>query len=128
MVLTPEERACRSGQALGRPATSGPQGASQVRPVGFRLDEDGTIDIGGPRMAAGQKYRDAARDPRVCFLVDDLTPADAPDAPAPPARATACATACATAEASGGGARAGVRHRKECGGQNRPGGQNVAPA
>ncbi|MFJ9951892.1 PPOX class F420-dependent oxidoreductase [Kitasatospora sp. NPDC091207] len=82
-VFTPEERAYLSGQALGRLATSGPRGAPQVRPVGFRLNEDGTIDIGGPRMAASQKYRNAARDPRVSFLVDDLTPADAPDAPAP---------------------------------------------
>ncbi|MEV0536632.1 PPOX class F420-dependent oxidoreductase [Kitasatospora sp. NPDC050463] len=83
MVFTPEERAYLAGQQLGRLATSGPQGAPQVRPVGFRLNEDGTIDIGGPRMATSQKYRNAARDPRVSFLVDDMTPADDTDAPAP---------------------------------------------
>ncbi|WP_406193763.1 PPOX class F420-dependent oxidoreductase [Kitasatospora sp. NBC_01560] len=83
MVFTPEERAYLDTQQLGRLATLGPQGAPQVRPVGFRLNEDGTIDIGGPRMADSQKYRNAVRDPRVSFLVDDMTPADDPDAPAP---------------------------------------------
>ncbi|MFI6846590.1 PPOX class F420-dependent oxidoreductase [Kitasatospora sp. NBC_00085] len=83
MVFTPEERAYLTTQRIGRLATSGPQGAPQTRPVGFRLNEDGTIDIGGPGMTASQKYRNAVRDPRVSFLVDDLTPADDPDAPAP---------------------------------------------
>ncbi|MEV4612548.1 PPOX class F420-dependent oxidoreductase [Kitasatospora sp. NPDC049258] len=83
MVFTPEELSYLATQQLGRLATSGPGGAPQVRPVGFRLNEDGTVDIGGPRMAASRKYRNAARDPRVSFLVDDLTPPDDPAAVAP---------------------------------------------
>ncbi|MFF2045159.1 PPOX class F420-dependent oxidoreductase [Kitasatospora sp. NPDC058170] len=83
MVFTPEERAYLTAQQLGRLATTGPDGAPQVRPVGFRLNEDGTIDIGGPNLPASQKYRNAARRPQVSLLVDDMTPADDPDAPAP---------------------------------------------
>ncbi|WP_371476882.1 PPOX class F420-dependent oxidoreductase [Kitasatospora sp. NBC_00315] len=83
MVFTPEEHAYLATQQLGRLGTTGPDGAPQVRPVGFRLNEDGTIDVGGPNMAASQKYRNARRNPQVSFLVDDMTPADDPDAVAP---------------------------------------------
>ncbi|WP_371501961.1 PPOX class F420-dependent oxidoreductase [Kitasatospora sp. NBC_00374] len=83
MIFTPEELDYLAGQRLGRLATVGPDGSPQVRPVGFRLNEDGTVDIGGPGMTASQKYRNVVRVPQVSFLVDDMTPADDPDAPAP---------------------------------------------
>nr|WP_223241938.1 PPOX class F420-dependent oxidoreductase [Streptomyces sp. CBMA123] len=63
---------------LARLATTGPDGSPQVRPVGFRLNEDGTIDIGGPDMARSQKYRNAAARPEVSVLVDDMAPDDDP--------------------------------------------------
>ncbi len=42
--------------------------------MGFRLGDDGTIDIGGPELSASQKWRNAEADPRVAFVVDDMTP------------------------------------------------------
>jgi pyridoxamine 5'-phosphate oxidase family protein len=71
------------GQSLGRLATTGPDGGPQTRPVGFRLNDDGTIDIGGPNLSGSQKFRNAAERPLVSFVVDDMTPADAEGAVAP---------------------------------------------
>ncbi|GAA1707859.1 PPOX class F420-dependent oxidoreductase [Fodinicola feengrottensis] len=82
MGLTEAERNYLRGQSLGRLATVGPDGGAQVRPVGFKLNDDDTIDIGGPANAASQKYRNAAARPLVSFLVDDMTP-DEPGALAP---------------------------------------------
>ncbi|GAA2145129.1 PPOX class F420-dependent oxidoreductase [Actinomadura napierensis] len=81
--FTPAERAYLSGQGLGRLSTIGPDGGPQTRPVGFRLNDDGTIDIGGPANAASRKYRNVLESPQVAFLVDDLAPADDPDAVRP---------------------------------------------
>ncbi|QXJ25502.1 PPOX class F420-dependent oxidoreductase [Actinomadura graeca] len=77
--FTAAERAYLAGNALGRLSTIGP-GGPHVRPVGYRLNGDGTIDIGGPANAASRKYRNVQDDPRVSFLVDDMTAADDPDA------------------------------------------------
>ncbi|GCE01920.1 PPOX class F420-dependent oxidoreductase [Embleya hyalina] len=68
------ERAYLIGQSLGRLATVGPQGAPHVRPVGFRLNDDGTIDIGGPNLSNSQRWRNVERNPGVSFVVDDMTP------------------------------------------------------
>ncbi|MCP2338136.1 PPOX class F420-dependent oxidoreductase [Actinomadura rupiterrae] len=81
--FTDAERAYLGSQSLGRIATTGPDGTPNVRPVGFRLNDDGTIDIGGPNHAASRKYRNAQANPNVSFLVDDMTPPDAPDAVRP---------------------------------------------
>ncbi|MFE3875823.1 PPOX class F420-dependent oxidoreductase [Kitasatospora sp. NPDC059146] len=78
MIFTTTERAYLSTQLLARLATIGPDGSPQVRPVGFRLNEDGTIDIGGPGMARSRKYRNAQARPEVSVLVDDMAPADHP--------------------------------------------------
>ncbi|WP_034485290.1 PPOX class F420-dependent oxidoreductase [Actinomadura oligospora] len=77
------ERAYLATQRLGRLATVAPDGTPSVRPVGFRLNEDGTIDIGGPDNAASFKYRNAKAHPAVSFLVDDMTSPDDPDAVRP---------------------------------------------
>ncbi|WP_242887345.1 PPOX class F420-dependent oxidoreductase [Actinomadura litoris] len=81
--FTEPETAYLSGQSLGRLSTIGPDGEPHVRPVGFRLNDDGTIDIGGPANAASRKYRNIQADPRVSFLVDDMTAPDDPDAVRP---------------------------------------------
>ncbi|MFF0413571.1 PPOX class F420-dependent oxidoreductase [Kitasatospora sp. NPDC004745] len=81
MIFTETERAYLTAQPLARLATTGPDGGPQVRPVGFRLNADGTIDIGGPAMARSRKYRNAQARPEVSVLVDDLAPADDPVAP-----------------------------------------------
>ncbi|AKA04396.1 PPOX class F420-dependent oxidoreductase [Streptomyces noursei] len=80
-VFTPEERAYLAGQPLARLATTGPNGGPQVRPVGFVLNADGTLDVGGPALRRSQKYRNAQAHPDVSLLVDDMAPADDPVAP-----------------------------------------------
>ncbi len=74
MVFTDAERDYLSGRLLGRLATIDPDGTPQVRPLGFRLNADGTIDLGGPRVASTRRYRNVVANPRVGFIVDDLTP------------------------------------------------------
>ncbi|MGD9531507.1 PPOX class F420-dependent oxidoreductase [Pseudonocardia sp.] len=60
---------------LARLATLGPDGAPQVRPVGFLVDEQaGTLDIPGLRNPSTQKWRNVLRDPRVALVVDDVVP------------------------------------------------------
>lgn len=81
--FTKAERAYLETQGIGRLATVAPDGSPSSRPVGFRLNDDGTIDIGGPNNAASHKYRNARANPSVSFLVDDMTSADDPDAVRP---------------------------------------------
>jgi pyridoxamine 5'-phosphate oxidase family protein len=60
---------------LARLATLGPDGAPQVRPVGFVVDvEAGTIDIPGLDNPSTQKWRNVQRDGRVALVVDDVVP------------------------------------------------------
>jgi pyridoxamine 5'-phosphate oxidase family protein len=60
-------------QRLARLATVGPDGAPQVRPVGFRVDDaTGDVVIAGFSMATSQKYRNVRREPRVSLVVDDI--------------------------------------------------------
>ncbi|MFE4019064.1 PPOX class F420-dependent oxidoreductase [Streptomyces sp. NPDC059101] len=80
-VFTPKERAYLADQPLARLATTGPNGGPQVRPVGFVLNDDDTLDIGGPALSRSQKYRNAQARPEVSLLVDDMAPADDPIAP-----------------------------------------------
>jgi pyridoxamine 5'-phosphate oxidase family protein len=74
MTFSDAERAYLRGQQLGRLATVGPDGTPQVRPLGFRLNDDDTIDLGGPQLTATQRYRNVLANPRVGFVVDDMTP------------------------------------------------------
>lgn len=74
-VFTTAELAYLRSQRLGRLATIGPDGAPQVRPVGFAVDEEaGTIDIVGRDNPGTQKWRNVERDGRVAFVVDDVAP------------------------------------------------------
>jgi pyridoxamine 5'-phosphate oxidase family protein len=74
-VFTDLELAYLATQKLGRLATVSKDGSPHVVPVTFRYnpDED-TIDIGGHNFAKRKKYRDAQRDGRVAFVVDDVLP------------------------------------------------------
>lgn len=81
MIFTDYELAYLKTQRLGRLGTIGPNGP-QVRPLGFSVNDDGTIDIGGPDNAKSQKWRNIAKNPAVSFLVDDMTP-DEPGAVRP---------------------------------------------
>jgi pyridoxamine 5'-phosphate oxidase family protein len=74
-TFTPAELAYLRGQRLGRLGTIGPDGAPQIRPVGFAVDaETGTIDIPGLDNPSTQKWRNVQRDGRVSLIVDDVVP------------------------------------------------------
>jgi pyridoxamine 5'-phosphate oxidase family protein len=74
-VFTSKELDYLNGQKLGRLATVDVDGNPHVVPVGFRYNsETDTIDIGGHGMADSKKWHDAARHPRVAFVVDDVLP------------------------------------------------------
>src|SRR5690349_22485721 len=74
-VFSDAELAYLRGQRLARLATVGPDGAPQVRPVGFIVHAGtGAIDIPGLRNPTTQKWRNIARDERVALVVDDVVP------------------------------------------------------
>ena len=71
--FTEEEIAYLRENKLGRLATADPDGQPHVIPVTYTFNqEEDTIDIGGLNFAAGKKWRDARRNPKVTFLVDDV--------------------------------------------------------
>jgi pyridoxamine 5'-phosphate oxidase family protein len=74
MTLNDAERSFLSRQPLGRLATVGPDGGPQVKPVAFSYNASlGTIDIAGFNMAGSAKYRNVRNNPRVAFVVDEVT-------------------------------------------------------
>jgi len=74
-IFSEAELAYLEEARLARLATIGPDGAPQVRPVGFIVDAAaGTIDIGGLRNPSTQKWRNVERDGRVALVVDDVLP------------------------------------------------------
>lgn len=73
--FTPAEIEYLKSQRLGRLATVNSKGEPHVVPVSFRYNiESDTIDIGGRNIVPTRKYRDAARQGRVAFVVDDVLP------------------------------------------------------
>ncbi|MDQ0585351.1 PPOX class F420-dependent enzyme/OxyR family protein [Streptomyces rishiriensis] len=66
------ERAYLVAQRLGRLATVDPSGQPQANPVGFFLQEDGTILIGGFAMGQTKKWRNLRKNPKVALVVDDV--------------------------------------------------------
>lgn len=75
-LFTEAERAYLSSMRLGRLATVDPEGRPHVVPVGYRLTEEGTFEIRGPRMADSRKWKNIENDDKVAFVVDDMTPPD----------------------------------------------------
>ena len=71
-VFTAAEVAYLTGQRLGRLATLKRGGRLQNNPVGFRLREDGTIDIRGRNLGASAKFGNVRRHAQVALVVDDL--------------------------------------------------------
>ena len=72
MVFTDAEYTYLAGHPLGRLATIGPDGAPNIHPVAFWVnDATGTIDIGGPALTRSQKFRNVRADPRVSLVADD---------------------------------------------------------
>jgi pyridoxamine 5'-phosphate oxidase family protein len=62
-------------QRLGRMATVNEAGEPHVVPVTYRYNpETDTIEIGGRDMGKTKKFREAQRNERIAFVVDDVTP------------------------------------------------------
>lgn len=71
-VFTDAERAYLAAATLGRLATVGPDGQPHVVPVTFAFNEaEDAIDVGGIDFGNSKKWRDARRNPKVTFLVDE---------------------------------------------------------
>lgn len=83
MIFDQAERRYLLAASTGRLATADTGGVPQVRPVGFRLNDDDTIDIGGPNPTVTRRYRNVRGNPAVAFVVDDLPAPGDPDAVKP---------------------------------------------
>jgi pyridoxamine 5'-phosphate oxidase family protein len=72
-AFTDSELAYLTDQPLGRIATAQPNGTLQVSPVGFSYNSElDTIDVSGYGMRTSRKFRNAADNGRVAFVIDDL--------------------------------------------------------
>ena len=77
MLFTAIEIEYMNQADIGRLATIQPDGTPQNSPVGFSYNEIlGTIDIGGYAMASSRKFRNLSTNPKVAFVVDDVTSHD----------------------------------------------------
>jgi pyridoxamine 5'-phosphate oxidase family protein len=74
MTFTDAQLAYLRSQKLCRLATVGPDGRPHVVPTSFRINDDGTVDIGGHDFAARKKWRDVANNPWVSLVIDDVLP------------------------------------------------------
>jgi pyridoxamine 5'-phosphate oxidase family protein len=74
MILTDAELRFLARQPRGHLATIAPDGTPQVKPLGFTWNAAlGTIDIAGFNMGGSAKYRNIQSNPRVAFVVDEVT-------------------------------------------------------
>lgn len=74
MSLSDKEQQFLTGQGRGHLSTIGPDGWPQVKPLGFTWNAElGTIDIAGYNMAQSAKYRNVGTNPKVAFVVDEVT-------------------------------------------------------
>ncbi|MEU1207499.1 PPOX class F420-dependent oxidoreductase [Nocardia sp. NPDC005825] len=76
MSFTINEQKFLAEAGLGRLATVSPDGVVQNNPTSYRVNADGTIDIGGMRMIATRKYRNIQAGSRVSFVVDEQVSLD----------------------------------------------------
>lgn len=74
--LNQAERAYLAIQRLCRMATVDPSGQPQVNPVGFFLQDDGTILSGGLALAETKRWRNLHANPRLALVIDDLVSVD----------------------------------------------------
>jgi pyridoxamine 5'-phosphate oxidase family protein len=76
MSFTAAERQYLRTQRLGRLATVDADGQPQNNPVAYKVNDDGTVDIGGWTMGATRKYRNVRAHDRVALVVDDIVSVD----------------------------------------------------
>ncbi|OEU92339.1 pyridoxamine 5'-phosphate oxidase [Streptomyces abyssalis] len=74
--LDEAERAYLASRRLCRMATVDSSGQPQVNPVGYFLQEDGTILSGGLDLAGTKRWRNLHANPRLSLVVDDLVSVD----------------------------------------------------
>lgn len=73
MAFTSHEADYLRSQLLGRLATVAEDGQPDNAAVGFRLEDDGTILVGGMNLPGTRKWRNVeAGNDKVAFVVDDL--------------------------------------------------------
>ncbi|MBN7301323.1 PPOX class F420-dependent oxidoreductase [Mycobacteroides abscessus] len=80
MTFTPGEQQFLRQQSIGRLCTVGPSGEPQIRPVGVHLGADGRIEIVGHALSSTQKWRNVINNPRVAFIVDEVSSVKPPRA------------------------------------------------
>ncbi|MEV6278659.1 PPOX class F420-dependent oxidoreductase [Nocardia sp. NPDC051832] len=76
MSFTTNEQQFLATAGIGRLATVSPDGVVQNNPTSYRVNADGTIDIGGMRMRASRKYRNVESGSRVSFVIDEQVSLD----------------------------------------------------
>lgn len=76
MPFTQAELDYLATQRLARLATVAPDGTLQVSPVGFFLNRDGTVDIGGAAMGRTKKFRNVVASGRAAVVIDDIASLD----------------------------------------------------
>ena len=70
--FTPAERAYLATQRLARLATVDSEGRPQNNPVGFFVQDDDTLVLGGYALATTRKWRNLRANPWLALVVDDL--------------------------------------------------------
>jgi pyridoxamine 5'-phosphate oxidase family protein len=74
MTFTDTELQFLTRLSRGHLSTIGPDGSPQIKPLGFAYNAElGTLDITGFNMALSAKYRNVQANPRVAFVVDEVT-------------------------------------------------------
>lgn len=77
-VFTDKELDRLRSATLARIATVGADGQPHVVPLTYTVNEaEDAIDVGGFGFGASKKWRDAVRDPKVTFLLDEFAAGEA---------------------------------------------------
>jgi pyridoxamine 5'-phosphate oxidase family protein len=77
-VFTDKELARLREARLARIATVSPDGQPHVVPLTFALNEaEDAIDVGGFGFGTSKKWRDAVKNPKVTFLLDESSGGEA---------------------------------------------------
>jgi pyridoxamine 5'-phosphate oxidase family protein len=71
-VFTDNELAKLKGAGLARVATVGPDGQPHVVPLTYAVNEaEDAVDVGGFGFGSSKKWRDATKNQKVTFLLDE---------------------------------------------------------
>jgi pyridoxamine 5'-phosphate oxidase family protein len=77
-VFTDKELEKLRGAGLARIATVGPDGQPHVVPLTYVVNEaEGAVDVGGFGFGTSKKWRDAVRNQKITFLLDESSGGEA---------------------------------------------------